>query len=163
MYEKDAIQDKGDESFQTMFWKQQLQALSLKNSCQIQWHPLIIRWALYLHHQSNGAYETLQNSGVIALLTSKTLRDYWHLISSSSSGFSATADEQLVNMIKNAKLSHLTKYILILIDEIYLKEGLVYNKSTGSLVGFSDLGSALQQLSDYEDSLSAGANTRSLG
>ena len=118
MYEKDATKDKDDESFQAIFWKQQLQVLSLKNKCQIRWHPLIIRWALYLHHRSSGAYETLRRSGVIALPTSRTLRDYRHLTSSSSPGFSAVANEQLLELIKNAKPSHLAKYVFILIDEV---------------------------------------------
>lgn len=39
-------------------------------------------------------------------------------------------------------------------DEMYIKEGLVYNKATGSLIGFSDLGGVIQQLDDYKRSLS---------
>jgi len=35
---------------------------------------------------------------------------------------------QLLDLIKNAKPSHLSKYVLILTDEVYLKEGLVYNR-----------------------------------
>ena len=37
---------------------------------------------------------------------------------------------------------------------MYIKEGLVYNKATGSLIGFSDLSGVIQQLDDYERSLS---------
>ena len=65
-------------------------------------------------------------------------------------------------MIKLARTKHLAKYVFILIDEIYLKEGLVYNKSTGSLIGFADLGGTVQQLSDYEESLSSDSTTRPL-
>ena len=49
----------------------------------------------------------------------------------------------------------------ILIDEIYLKAGLVYNKSTGSLTGFADLG-VVQKLSKYDESLSSDSNARPL-
>lgn len=40
-------------------------------------------------------------------------------------------------------------------DEMYIKEGLVYDKATGSLIGFSDLGGVIQQLDDFERNLSA--------
>ena len=43
-----------------------------------------------------------------------------------------------------------------------MKEGLVYNKSTRSLIGFADLGGTLQQLSDYEENLSSGNTIRPL-
>ena len=39
-------------------------------------------------------------------------------------------------------------------DEMYIKEGLVYIIATYSLIGFSDLGDVLQQLNDSERSLS---------
>lgn len=140
MYEKEATKDKGNDTFQKIFWMQQLKALTLKSKSSVRWHPLIIRWALYLHHRSSGAYETLRKSGVLLLPSSRTLTDYRHLSPSSSPGFSTTADIQLLDMIKLARPKHLAKYVFILIDEIYLKEGLVYNKSTGSLIGFADLG-----------------------
>ena len=82
--------------------------------------------------------------------------------STSSPGFSVTADHQLLDLIKCAKPNHLARYVIILIDEVYLKEGLVYNKSTGSLVGFADLGGIVKQLSDYEDRLSTNSNVRPL-
>ena len=59
VYEKDAIKDKSDNSFHKIFWAQQVKALTVKTKSQIRWHPLMIRWALYLHHRSSGAYETL--------------------------------------------------------------------------------------------------------
>ena len=162
VHEKDAVKSKSDESFHKIFWAQQVKALTIKAKSQIRWHPLMIRWALYLHHRSSGAYETLRKSGVIALPSSRTLRDYRHLSSTSSPGFSVTADHQLLDQIKCAKPIHMAKYVIILIDEVYLKEGLVYNKSTGSLIGFADLGGVVQQLNDYEDRLSGGSNVRPL-
>lgn len=162
VYEKDGIKDKSVEFFHKIFWEQQVKALTVKTKSQIWWHPLMIRWALYLHHRSSGAYETLRKSGVIALPSSRTWRDYRHLSSTSSPGFSVTADHQLLDLIKCAKPNHLARYVIILVDEVYLKEGLVYNKSTGSLVDFTDLGGIVQQLSDYEDRLSTGSNVRPL-
>ena len=119
-----------------------MQALSVKSKRAIQWHPLIIRWALYLHHRSSGAYETLRKSGVIQLPTGRTLRDYRHM-STSQPGFSAVADQQLLDLIHQVRPKHLAKYVLIIMDEMYIKEGLVYNKATGPSIGFSDLGGVL--------------------
>ena len=141
---------------------QQLKAALMKNKCSIRWHPLILRWALYLHHRSSGAYETMRKSGVLLLPLSHTLRDYRHLSHSSSPGFDTTADIQLFHLLKQAKLKHLAKYVFILIDEVYLKEGLVYNNSTGSLTGFAGLGGTLQQINDYEERLSSGNQSRPL-
>jgi len=162
MYEKDITKDTSDGSFLRLFWEQQLKVSSCKNKCSIRWNPLMIRWALYLHHRSSGAYETLRKSGILQLSSSHTLRDYRHLSHSSSPGFSKIADIQLLDIIKQAKPNHLAKYVFILIDEVYLKEGLVYNKSTGSLIGFADLGGTLQQLSDYEENISSVNPTRPL-
>jgi len=62
MYQKDVTKDIEDESFLKVFWMQQLKESAMKSKCSIQWHPLIIRWALYLSHRSSGAYETLRKS-----------------------------------------------------------------------------------------------------
>ena len=32
------------------------------------------------------------------------------------------------------------KIVILLIDEMYIKENIVYNKHTGRIVGFTDLG-----------------------
>ena len=42
-YSKSLDTSNDDESFQSIFWKQQLKNISLKNKKQIRWHPLIIR------------------------------------------------------------------------------------------------------------------------
>ena len=66
-YGNETIKGQKEESFLSIFWKQQLDALSVKTKRQVWWHPLIIRWALYIHHRSSGAYETLWKSSAIAL------------------------------------------------------------------------------------------------
>ena len=45
-----------------MFWEQQLKAESCTNQCQMGWHPLIVKWWLYLRHQSSSAYEAMKGS-----------------------------------------------------------------------------------------------------
>ena len=39
------------DSFQYVFWQQQLEAASKKKAQNMRWHPLMIRWCLYLRHR----------------------------------------------------------------------------------------------------------------
>ena len=64
------------ESFQCIFWDQQLKAASYADSRGMHWHPLMIKWALYLQHQPSGAHETRRLSGCIALPSQHILKDY---------------------------------------------------------------------------------------
>ena len=137
-----------DNQFCKLFWEQQLKARSLKGKQGMRWHPAIIRWCLYLHHRSSGAYTTLQNSGVISIPSERTLRDYRHF-NASTSGFSKDTDLQLLDLVKQEK-SDLSKYITLVIDEMYIKEGLLYNKNSGALVGFEDLGDINNIIAQFE-------------
>ena len=44
-------------TFQELFWKQQKEAAAKSDSRGMRWHPLMIRWCLYIHHRSSGAYQ----------------------------------------------------------------------------------------------------------
>ena len=113
------------ENFESIFWNQQFKAATLKSTRQMRWHPAMIRWCLYLHHRSSGAYSTLRNSGVLVLPSERTLRDYRHH-APSGCGFSKTTDMQLLEVLKQAKPAHLAKYVTVVMDEMYIKEGLVF-------------------------------------
>ena len=39
------------DSFQRIFWQQQIEAAAQKDARRMHWHPLIIRWCLYLRHR----------------------------------------------------------------------------------------------------------------
>ena len=43
-------------------------------------------------------------------------------------------------------------YGMLMFDEMYIKQGLVYEKSTVTLCGFTDLGEANNQLDDFKKS-----------
>ena len=68
-------------SFQRIFWEEQQKAQSLHNSRSMRWHPLFVKWCLYLRHLSGRSYELLRKSGCIHLPSQRTLRDYTHYIS----------------------------------------------------------------------------------
>ena len=73
-------------SFQRLFRDQQQKAASLSNSRSMRWHPLFIKWCLYLKHLSSKAYEMIRDSGCISLPS-----HYTHFVQSTS-GFSAEVD-----------------------------------------------------------------------
>ena len=137
------------ENFSSVFWQQQLRAAKLENKNGMHWHPAIIRWCLYLHHRSSGCYSTLRDSGVITLPSERTLRDYKHCFTTNF-GFSASRDLQLSEAVKSYTPCHLSKYVTITVDEMYIKAGLVFNKASGALVGFHDLGEVNNLLGDLE-------------
>ena len=41
-----------EDTFRRLFWDQQQQASSLNNSKSMRWHPLFIKWYVYLRHLS---------------------------------------------------------------------------------------------------------------
>ena len=147
-----------DNQFCKLFWEQQLKAKSVKGRQGMRWHPAIIRWCLYMHHRSSGAYTTLQKSGIICMPSERTLRDYRHF-NTSSSGFSRDTDLQLLDLIKQEK-SELAKYVTLVIDEMYIKEGLLYNKHSGALVGFEDLGDINNLIGKFERQAESGSLAR---
>jgi len=100
-----------------------------------------------LHHLSSKAYNTIRNSGILTLPSEQTLREYTHL-SSTKVGFSVDAERQLLDLL-NVK-ENLAKYGVTLIDEMYVKQGVVFDNHTG---GYTDLGEVSNQLSDFERSL----------
>ena len=95
---KDKVESQ-DDQFCKLFWEQQLKAKCVKGKQGMRWHPAIIRWCLYMHHRSSGAYTTLQKSGIISMPSERTLRDYRHF-NASASGFSRDTDLQLLETRK---------------------------------------------------------------
>ena len=57
---------------------------------------------------------------------------------------------QLLEMANILQCPEWQKLIIILIDEMYIKEGLVYKKHSGELVGFTDLGDVSNHLIQFE-------------
>ena len=45
------IEDLPSDSFKRIFWEQQVEAASKKDSRSMRWHPLMIRWCLHLRHR----------------------------------------------------------------------------------------------------------------
>ena len=142
------------DSFQRVFWEQQVDALSRKDARGMRWHPLMIRWCLYLRHRSPGAYETLRSSGCLVLPSQRTLRDYTHFVKASP-GFSAEVDGQLMKAANIDSIEEWQKYVILLLDEMHIREDLVYEKNTGTLIGFTNLGEVNNHLLAFEHAMTS--------
>ena len=136
-------------SFQQLFWEQQQQASSLKDSRSMRWHPLMIKWCIYLKHLSSGAYEALRTSGCVKLPSQRTLRDYTHYVRAHP-GFSEDVDKQLIEAAELQTCEEFQKHVALVMDEMYIKEDLVYDKHSGELVGFVHLGETNDHLIQFE-------------
>ena len=55
------LKDAQPGTFQHIFWQQQKQAAT-RDKRGMRWHPAMIKWCLYLRHQSSQAYNTLRES-----------------------------------------------------------------------------------------------------
>ena len=143
-----------EDTFQYIFWKQQREAMGKEGVKRngIRWHPLIIKWCLYLRHQSSKAYDTLRDSGCIALPSQRTLQDYSHAVKTGA-GFSFEVDKQLLQAARLDSSPSYHTLIAVLFDEMSIKEDLVYEKHGGRLVGFVNLGEINNHLLQFEQSL----------
>ena len=136
------------DTFKQLFWDQQQKSSSVRNSKSMRWHPLFIKWCIYLQHLSGSAYDFLRESGCVALPSKRTLRDYTYYISTTI-GFSNAVDEQLMSI---ANLSEeRNRNVVLVLDEVHIKEGLIYDKHQGSLIGFANLGEVNDHLLWFEN------------
>ena len=68
---------------------------------------------------------------------------------SNKPGFMDEIDEQLMGEI-SPTLPASRQYVAILIDEMKVKEGLVFNKHSGAIIGYTNLGNINDQLLQIE-------------
>ena len=130
-----------------------MKATQYNNAKSMKWHPLFIKWCLYLRHLSGKSYDLLRTSGCIKLLSQSTLRDYTHHIPAGI-GFSAEVDQHIVDVAFLS--SELIRYVIFVMDEMHIRQDLVYDKHDGSLIGFVDLDSTNNQILEFESALAAG-------
>ena len=148
-HEDEVTKQHDESSFQMLFWKQQREAL--KKGKGIRWHPLVIKWCLYLHHCSSKAYKVLRNSKCLRLPSERTLQDYTHF-NTTGTGFSAATDNQLRQHARLNTTPDHKNIVGLLFDEMHIKEGLVFSKNTGNLIGFVDLGDVNNDFIRYSNS-----------
>ena len=137
-------------SFKRLFWDQQLQAARLSDARQMRWHPVMIRWCLNLKMLSSAAYHAMRTSDFISLPSERTLRDYTHYVQARP-GFQDDIDADLKREAKLEELPEWKKYVVVMIDEMKIKESLVYDKHSAHIIGFVDIGDVGNQLNQLEE------------
>ena len=135
--------------FMQLFWQQQKTLSSCKTSKGYRFHPMVIRFCLSLAIRSPSCYEELRNSGVLILPSQRVLKDYRNYIKPQC-GFNPKVIEELKQQTND--FFGVERYIVILFDEMKIRSNLVFDKVSGQLIGFTDLGdptlnySSLQEL-----------------
>ena len=140
------------DSFGRLFWEQQAKAHKTSDPRGYRWHPMMIKWCLNLYLSSAKGYDNVRASGVLKLPNKSTLASYIHW-TPATSGFTTDSLKQLCRELKLPERQEHQKYVIIVHDEMKVKSDLVYKKSTGQLVGFTQLGSFEDQLRTFEDSV----------
>ncbi len=108
----------------------------------------MIKRCLNLKLLSTSAYHALRTSGFLVLPSERTLRDYTNYFTNRP-GFMNEVDDQLLGEI-SPTLPSCRRYVALLIDEMKVKEGLVFNKHTGEVIGFTKLGDINDELMKLE-------------
>ena len=120
------------DNFVKLFWEQQCKAFKLPNH-GMRWHPMMVRLAILLHSQSRSAYDTLRNTGVIKLPSESTLRDYTNVFHPKA-GFNACILDEVKSACKD--LGPHQRFVVLLHDEMTLKNDLVFDRVSGEIVGY---------------------------
>jgi hypothetical protein len=136
-------------SFQQTLFQQQLKYNSLKRKSSIRWHPAVIRWCLFIKSKSAKAYEGLRS--FLSLPSSRTLYDYTHYTEHCTGINPKTVEQLIAKATSLGCYSEADKsYVGILLDEVKIKSNLVYNKTTGELVGYVSLDKVADELQNLE-------------
>ncbi|XP_056003683.1 uncharacterized protein LOC125674046 [Ostrea edulis] len=123
-----------EDNFLELFWKEQKKAFQ-SNPKGMRWHPMMIRFAIFLQYQSSRAYEAIKESGVLKLPNKSTLRDYTNVITPAT-GFQPHVFEELRKIA--ADLPSEKRFVALLHDEMKIKSDLVYDRRSGQVIGFTN-------------------------
>ena len=93
---------------------------------------------------SSSAYRAVRQGGIISLPSERTLSEYTHW-TAPHSGLQSEYVEELHNLLSESLPSN-QHQVALSIDEMKIKSGIVFNKHSGRLIGFVDLGSVHQDI-----------------
>ena len=139
---------------QSIFLQQQVKASQHQKNNKgkgMRWHPTMIRSALSLHLQSPTAFRLLQNTGMVKLPSTRTLFDYSH-VKPAKEGIDQVVLEDLTAKISKLRKRH-QRYFVLMADEMHICQNLVFQKSTGALVGYTTLDDVDKEVKRLEEFL----------
>ena len=158
--EKDVLSITGGQNLQTtphmkFFWEQQVK-LQQANKLGWRFHPQVIRFALSIHAKSASAYRELRDSGALILPGEHVLHGYKNYFKPGA-GIKKENVEELKE--KASKFSGIQKYVTVMMDEMKIQENLVFDKTSGELIGFIDLGDPLTTFANTNEETTIASHT----
>ena len=81
-----------------------------------------------------------------------TLRDYTYYVKAST-GYSSEVDEMLKKAADVGSCPERDKCMILLLDEMHIRQDIVFDKSTGHMIGFANLGETNHHLLEFEQSI----------
>ena len=129
------------------FWEQQMALMQSKKMGR-RYHPQVIRFALSIHGKSPSTYRELHDSGALILPSERVLRDYKNYFKPKA-GINKENVECLREKINS--FTEVQRYIAIVIDEMKIQSNLVFDKHSGDLIGFVDLGDPMVNFAYVEE------------
>lgn len=137
---------------QKLFWSEQLKCLSKqKNPRQMRWNPFVIRLALHLQMLSSTAYDYVKN--FINLPSKRTLYDYSHFTEAKEGPQDFIINDLAKQCEEKFKEKH-EKYFSLVFDEIDIRSGVVIDRRTGEVVGYTNLSDVEEELVALEAEIS---------
>ena len=151
-FEKDILSIMGGQSLEAtphmkFFWQEQIKLLQSTKMGR-RYHPQIIRFALSIHSKSPSAYRELRDSGALVLPSERVRRDYKNYFKPKA-GINKENVESLRE--KASSFSPRQRYIAIIMDEMKIQSNLVFDKVSGDLIGFIDLGDPMTNFACLTD------------
>ena len=150
--EKDLLKIMGGQNLEAtphmkFFWQEQMKLLQMKKMGR-RYHPQIIRFALSLHGKSASAYRELRDSGALILPSERVLRDYKNYFKPR-----AGINQENIDDLRGKTLncSELQRYVAIVMDEMKIQSNLVFDKYSGDLIGFIDLGDPMTNFANLQE------------
>ena len=128
-------------NFMKLFWEEQQKFLHATKT-GVRYHPMIIRYCVGLTAKSPATYDHIRyeeknHTGFLILPSRRRLRDSRNYIRPQR-GFNYEVILELKGMVHN--FCKQERYVVLLMDEMKIQEDLVWDKHTGELIGYVDLG-----------------------
>ena len=132
-----------------LLWQQQKKMAGLVSSKGMRWHPTIIRWCISLYLKSPGTYSSMRNSGFITLPDRTTLLRYCNF-TEAHAGINPDVLEHFLLSVNAEEMDAKDKNLSMMFDEMKVKSGLVYNKHSGKIVGFTEMTDIGNEIERFE-------------
>ena len=128
--------------FVKFFWEEEQKYVQSSSKSSIRYHPMIIKYCLNLAAKSFSTYSDLRydsksGSGILLLPSLRTLRDDKNYIKPTR-GFNPAVIKE--HTTKTSSFQPMERFVFIIFDEMKIQEDLVWDKYSGELIGFIDLG-----------------------